>query len=260
MSYENVTVGREEGLGFVTINRPKALNALNSATLRELSAAFDEMAQASDVKVVILTGGGDRAFVAGADISEMVNYAPIDAEGFAALGQSVMFKIERLPKPVIAAMHGFALGGGCELAMACDIRIATDKLKIGQPEVKLGVLPGFGGTQRLARIVGPGKAKEIIFSGDVYDATEALRIGLVDRVVPFEKLMEEARKLARTIASRGEVAVRLSKDAINAGMDVDIESGCMLERKAFGMCFASQDRVEGMKAFLEKREPKFSGR
>jgi enoyl-CoA hydratase len=260
MSYENVTVGREEGLGFVTINRPKALNALNSATLKELSAAFDEMAQAPDVKVVILAGGGDRAFVAGADISEMVNYAPIDAEGFAALGQSVMFKIERLPKPVIAAMHGFALGGGCELAMACDIRIATDKLKIGQPEVKLGVLPGFGGTQRLARIVGPGKAKEIIFSGDVYDATEALRIGLVDRVVPFEKLMEETRKLARTIASRGEVAVRLSKDAINAGMDVDIESGCMLERKAFGMCFASQDRLEGMKAFLEKREPKFSGR
>jgi len=260
MSYENVTVGREEGLGFVTINRPKALNALNSATLKELSAAFDEMAQAPDVKVVILAGGGDRAFVAGADISEMVNYAPIDAEGFAALGQSVMFKIERLPKPVIAAMHGFALGGGCELAMACDIRIATDKLKIGQPEVKLGVLPGFGGTQRLARIVGPGKAKEIIFSGDVYDATEALRIGLVDRVVPFEKLMEETRKLARTIASRGEVAVRLSKDAINAGMDVDIKSGCMLERKAFGMCFASQDRLEGMKAFLEKREPKFSGR
>ena len=260
MSYENVTVGREEGLGFVTINRPKALNALNSATLKELSAAFDEMAQAPDVKVVILAGGGDRAFVAGADISEMVNYAPIDAEGFVALGQSVMFKIERLPKPVIAAMHGFALGVGCELAMACDIRIATDKLKIGQPEVKLGVLPGFGGTQRLARIVGPGKAKEIIFSGDVYDATEALRIGLVDRVVPFEKLMEETRKLARTIASRGEVAVRLSKDAINAGMDVDIESGCMLERKAFGMCFASQDRLEGMKAFLEKREPKFSGR
>jgi len=260
MSYENVTVAKEDGLGIVTINRPKALNALNSATLKELSLAFDEMAQAADVKVVILTGGGDRAFVAGADISEMVNYAPLEAEAFAALGQGVMFRIEKLPKPVIAAMHGFALGGGCELAMACDIRIASDKLKIGQPEVKLGVLPGFGGTQRLARLVGPGKAKEIIFSGDVYDAAEALRIGLVDRVVPFEKLVEETKKLAKTIASRGEVAVRLSKDAINSGMDVDIESGCMLERKAFGMCFASQDRVEGMKAFLEKREPKFTGK
>jgi enoyl-CoA hydratase len=260
MSYENVTVSKEEGLGTVTINRPKALNALNSATLKELAAAFDEMAQAADIKVVILTGGGDRAFVAGADISEMVNYTPTEAEAFAALGQGVMFRIEKLPKPVIAAMHGFALGGGCEIAMACDIRIATDKLKIGQPEVKLGVLPGFGGTQRLSRIVGPGKAKEIIFSGDVYDSVEALRIGLVDRVVPFEKLMEETKKLARTIASRGEVAVRLAKDAINAGMDVDIGSGCMLERKAFGMCFASQDRVEGMKAFLEKREPKFTGK
>ena len=260
MSYENVTVAKEDGLGIVTINRPKALNALNSATLKELSMAFDEMAQATDVQAVILTGGGDRAFVAGADISEMVNYTPPEAEAFAALGQGVMFKIERLPKPVIAAMHGFTFGGGCEIAMACDIRIATDKLKIGQPEVKLGVLPGFGGTQRLARIVGPGKAKEIIFSGDVYDATEALRTGLVDRVVPFEKLMEETKKLAKTIASRGEIAVRLSKDAINAGMDVDIESGCMRERKAFGMCFASQDRIEGMKAFLEKREPKFTGK
>ena len=260
MAYENVLVTNEEGTATVTVNRPKALNALNSATLRELSLAFDEIARSADVKVVILTGGGDRAFVAGADISEMVNYSPLEAESFAALGQKVMFSIERLPKPVIAAMHGFALGGGCELAMACDIRIASDKLKIGQPEVKLGVLPGFGGTQRLARIVGPGKAKEIIFSGDVYDSTEALRIGLVDRVVPFEKLMEETKKLAKTIASRSEVAVRLSKDAINAGMDVDIESGCMLERKAFGMCFASQDRSEGMKAFLEKREPRFSGK
>ncbi|MBM4248451.1 MAG: crotonase [Euryarchaeota archaeon] len=260
MAYENVSVSKEEGIGIVTVNRPKALNALNAATLRELSAAFDEMAQAADVRAVVLTGGGDRAFVAGADISEMVGYAPMDAELFAALGQGVMFKIERLPKPVIAAVHGFALGGGCELAMACDIRIASDKLRIGQPEVKLGIPPGFGGTQRLARIVGPGKAKEMIFSGDMYDAAEALRIGLVDRVVPFEKLMEEAKKLARTIASRGEVAVRLSKDAINAGMDVDIESGCMLERKAFGMCFASRDRLEGMKAFLEKREPRFSGK
>jgi enoyl-CoA hydratase len=260
MSYENVTVAKEEGLGIVTINRPKALNALNSATLKELLSAFDEMAQAADVKVVILTGGGDRAFVAGADISEMVNYNPLEAEAFAALGQRLMFRIERLPKPVIAAMHGFTLGGGCEIAMACDIRLASDKLKIGQPEVKLGVLPGFGGTQRLARIVGPGKAKEIIFSGDVYDANEALRTGLVDRVVPFEKLMEETKKLAKTIASRGEVAVRLAKDAINAGMDVDIGTGCMLERKAFSLCFASQDRLEGMKAFLEKREPKFTGK
>jgi enoyl-CoA hydratase len=260
MPYENLIVAKEEGIATVSVNRPRALNALNSTTLRELAAAFDELERDRDVKVVIITGAGEKAFVAGADISEMADYSPLEAEGFAALGQRVMFKIERLPKPVIAALHGFALGGGCELAMACDIRVASDKLKIGQPEVKLGVLPGFGGTQRLARLVGPSKAKEIIFSGDVYDAAEALRIGLVDRVVPFEKLMEEAKKLAKTIASRGEVAVRLSKDAINAGMDVDIGSGCMLERKAFGMCFASQDRAEGMKAFLEKREPKFTGK
>ena len=260
MQYENILVTKEENIGLLSINRPKALNALNTATLKELNAAFDEMAVASDVKVVILTGGGDKAFVAGADISEMSGYGPLAAECFAELGQGLMLKIERMPKPVIAALNGFALGGGCELAMACDIRLASDRLKIGQPEVKLGVLPGFGGTQRLTRIVGPGKAKEIIFSGDIYDAQEALRIGLVDRVFPADKLMEEAKKLARTIASRGQVAVRLAKDCINRSLDLDLSAGNELERKAFALCFSTEDRTEGMKAFLEKREPKFSGK
>ena len=260
MNYENIVIVKEEGIATVSINRPKALNALNSATLRELSAALDELLAAADVKVLIITGAGDRSFVAGADISEMAGYNTMQGECFAELGQGVMFKLERFPKPVIAAINGFALGGGCEIAMACDIRYASDKLKVGQPEVKLGVLPGFGGTQRLTRIVGPGKAKEIIFSGDVYDAAEALRIGLVDRVFPPEKLMEETKKLARTIASRGQVAVRMAKDCINAAQDVSMLDGCMLERKAFAMTFSTEDRAEGMKAFLEKREPRFSGK
>jgi enoyl-CoA hydratase len=260
MSYENVVVAKEEGIGVISVNRPKALNALNSATLKELSAALDEVLAAADVKVLIITGAGDRSFVAGADISEMAGYNTLQGECFAELGQGVMFKVEKCPKPVIAAINGFALGGGCELAMACDIRLASDKLKIGQPEVKLGVLPGFGGTQRLARIVGPGKAKEIIFSGDTYDAAEALRIGLVDRVFLADKLMEEAKKLAKTIASRGQIAVRMAKDCINASMDVSMADGCMLERKAFALSFSTEDRTEGMKAFLEKREPKFTGK
>lgn len=260
MSYENITIAKEEGIATLSINRPKALNALNSATLKELSAALEEMERDTEVKALIITGAGDRAFVAGADIGEMVNYGGLEGESFAYLGQRVMLVVERFPKPVIAAINGFALGGGCELAMACDIRIASDRLKIGQPEVKLGILPGFGGTQRLTRLVGPGKAKEIIFSAEVYDAAEALRIGLVDKVIPADKLMEEARKLAKTIASRGQIAVRLAKDSINHSMDVDMETGCAFERKSFGLCFTTQDRLEGMKAFLEKRDPKFTGK
>jgi enoyl-CoA hydratase len=260
MNYENLAIVKEDGIATLSINRPRALNALNSATLKELSAALDELIVAADVSVLIITGAGDRSFVAGADISEMANYSTLQGECFAELGQGVMFKLEKFPKPVIAAINGFALGGGCELAMSCDIRLASDKLKIGQPEVKLGVLPGFGGTQRLTRIVGPGKAKEMIFSGDTYDAVEALRIGLVDRVYPAEKLMEEAKKLAKTIASRGQVAVRMAKDCINASPDLGIVDGCMLERKAFALSFSTEDRTEGMKAFLEKREPKFSGK
>jgi enoyl-CoA hydratase len=260
MGYENVILAKEENLAILTINRPKALNALNSATLKEIAAAFDELEKDGAVKVVIVTGGGEKSFVAGADISEMVNYNALEGEAFANLGQSTMFKIQRFPKPVIAAVNGFALGGGCELAMSCDIRIGSDRLKVGQPEVKLGVLPGFGGTQRLARLVGAGKAKEIILSGDIYDANEALRIGLVDRVVPADKLMEETRKLAKTIASRGEVAVRLSKECIDRGLDVDLETGCSLEKKAFAVCMATADKAEGMKAFLEKRDPKFTGK
>ncbi|MEM4728890.1 MAG: enoyl-CoA hydratase-related protein [Thermoplasmata archaeon] len=260
MVYENIVVSKEDGIGILTINRPKSLNALNTATLRELAAALEELERDEGVRVIIITGAGDRAFVAGADISEMSGFGPMEAEAFASLGQQVMMKIQRWPKPVIAAINGFALGGGCELALACDIRIASEKARFGQPEVKLGVPPGFGGTQRLARLIGPGKAKEWILSGDMYDAAEALRIGLVERVVPPDRLMEEARKLAATIASRGQIAVKLAKLCIDRGLDMDLESGCALEKQSFSLCFSTQDRVEGMKAFLEKREPKFIGR
>ncbi|MEM2869244.1 MAG: enoyl-CoA hydratase-related protein [Thermoplasmata archaeon] len=260
MVYENIVVSKEDGIGILTINRPKSLNALNTATLRELAAALEELERDEGVRVIIITGAGDRAFVAGADISEMSGFGPMEAEAFASLGQQVMMKIQRWPKPVIAAINGFALGGGCELALACDIRIASEKARFGQPEVKLGVPPGFGGTQRLARLIGPGKAKEWILSGDMYDAAEALRIGLVERVVSPDRLMEEARKLAATIASRGQIAVKLAKLCIDRGLDMDLESGCALEKQSFSLCFSTQDRVEGMKAFLEKREPKFIGR
>ncbi len=260
MPYENIIVSKEDGIGFVTINRPRALNALNTATLREMEAALGELERAEDVRVIIVTGAGDRAFVAGADISEMAGFGPLEAEAFAALGQEVMMKIQRWPKPVIAAINGFALGGGCELALACDIRIASESARFGQPEVKLGVPPGFGGTQRLARLIGPGRAREWILSGEMYDAAEALRVGLVERVVPPDKLMEEAKKLARAIASRGPIAVKLAKLCIDRGLDTDLESGCALERQSFTICFSTSDRTEGMRAFLEKREPRFSGR
>ena len=260
MQYENIIVSREDGVGVLTINRPKALNALNTATLRELASALEELERDEGVKVIIVTGAGERAFVAGADISEMVNFGPMEAEAFASLGQQVMMRIQRWPKPVIAAINGFALGGGCELAIACDIRIASEKARFGQPEVKLGVPPGFGGTQRLARIIGPGKAKEWILSGEMYDVQEALRVGLVEKVVPAERLMDEARALARTIASRGQVAVKLAKMCIDRGLDMDLESGCALEKQSFSLCFSTADRSEGMRAFLEKREPRFTGR
>jgi enoyl-CoA hydratase len=259
MSYENVTVAKEESLGIVTINRPKALNALNSATLKELLSAFDEMAQAADVKVVILTGGGDRAFVAGADISEMVNYAPLEAEAFAALGQRLMFKIERLPKPVIAAMHGFALGGGCELAMACDIRIASESARFGQPEINLGIIPGGGGTQRLPRLVGLGTAFRLIYTGEMVDAVEALRIGLVDEVVSADELRSRTLALAATIATKSPVALQLAKEAIRSSVRAPLDEGLRHEQSLFAVAFATKDKSEGVAAFLEKRQARFTG-
>ncbi len=258
MAYENLTLSAENGIGTVTINRPKVLNALNTATLKELKAAALEMDADPQVKVVILTGA-ERAFAAGADIAEMMPMTAVRGAEYGRLGQDAFSAFENLSKPVIAAVNGFALGGGCELAMACDIRMASEKAKFGQPEVKLGVTPGFGGTQRLPRLVGRAKAKELIFTGDMIDAAEAHRIGLVNSVHKPEELMDAARKLAAQIAANGAIAVSLCKRAVNRGIEVDLSSGCAIEAEIFGLCFSTEDQKEGMKAFIEKRPANFRG-
>ncbi|MEN6413853.1 MAG: short-chain-enoyl-CoA hydratase [Veillonellales bacterium] len=258
--YSNLLFNEEAGVAVITINRPKALNALNSAVLDDLNQAFDEVAANDAVKVVILTGSGEKAFVAGADITQMKDMNVIEGKIFAEKGQSTFLKIEQCTKPVIAAVHGFALGGGCELAMACDIRIASETAKFGQPEVGLGIVPGFGGTQRLARLVGRGMAKLLIYTADMVDAQEALRIGLVQRVVAPENLLEEAKGIAKRILKKSSSAVYLAKDAINRGMEMDIPNAMQYEAYIFGTCFASEDQKEGMTAFVEKRKPLFSGR
>ncbi|MDF2635139.1 MAG: 3-hydroxybutyryl-CoA dehydratase [Pelosinus sp.] len=259
--YANVLLEVDsDGIGTVVINRPKALNALNAATVYELDKLFDELATNSDVKVVIITGSGEKSFVAGADIVEMKDMTAIEGRQWGQLAQRVFSKIEDLPKPVIAAVNGYALGGGCELAMACDIRIASEKAKFGQPEVSLGIPPGFGGTQRLARLVGKGRAKELLFTGDMIDAAEAYRIGLANQVVTPEELMDKAKAMAHKIISRATVAVQVCKSAINRGLDVDLNSGIAYEAEVFGLCFATQDQKEGMAAFIEKRKANFIGK
>lgn len=254
---KNVTLEKDGNLAIVTINRPKALNALNSDTLRELDLAISNIEQDINVYCVILTGAGEKSFVAGADIAEMKDLDAKGGEEFGLLGNRVFRRIENLDKPVIAAISGFALGGGCELAMACDIRIASEKAKFAQPEAGLGITPGFGGTQRLPRIVGLGKAKEMIYTCAMIKADEALRIGLVNKVVPLENLMEEARKMASVICANAPIAVKYCKDAINRGMQVDIDKAIEIEANDFGKCFDSEDQVEGMTAFLERREKNF---
>ncbi|WP_425059883.1 Short-chain-enoyl-CoA hydratase [Sporomusa carbonis] len=258
--YSNLLFENDNGIGIITINRPQALNALNAATLRELGVLSDILACDDEVKVVIITGAGDKSFVAGADINEMFPLAAMEGRAFGKVGQLVFSKIENLPQPVIAAVNGFALGGGCELALACDIRIAAEKAKFAQPEVSLGISPGFGGTQRLPRLIGKGRAKELIFTGDMIDAAEAYRIGLVNKVVPSEELLDAAKEMARRIMSRAPLAVQLSKAAINKGVDLDLESGVAYEAEVFGLCFATNDQKEGMTAFLKKRKPIFTGK
>ncbi|NNG66485.1 short-chain-enoyl-CoA hydratase [Caldanaerobacter subterraneus] len=260
MEYKNIDVKKEEGIATITISRPKALNALNTETLEELENVLEVLQNDDGVKVIVITGAGEKAFVAGADISEMKDMSVFEAKKFAELGQKVFRKIELMKKPVIAAVNGYALGGGCELALACDIRIASRNAKFGQPEVGLGIIPGFGGTQRLPRIVGVSKAKELIYTGDMIDAEEALRIGLISKVVEQDKLLEEAYGIAKKIMSKGLVAVSLAKEAINKSLEVDIDSGMEYEANAFALCFGTQDQKEGMAAFLEKRAPKFEGR
>ncbi|TCO67647.1 short-chain-enoyl-CoA hydratase [Caldanaerobacter subterraneus] len=260
MEYKNIEVKIEKGIATITISRPKALNALNTETLEELENVLEVLQNDDGVKVIVITGAGEKAFVAGADISEMKDMSVFEAKKFAELGQKVFRKIELMKKPVIAAVNGYALGGGCELALACDIRIASRNAKFGQPEVGLGIIPGFGGTQRLPRIVGVSKAKEFIYTGDMIDAEEALRIGLISKVVEQDKILEEAYGIAKKIMSKGLVAVSLAKEAINKSLEVDIDSGMEYEANAFALCFGTQDQKEGMAAFLEKRAPKFEGR
>lgn len=256
MELKNVILEKENHLAIVTINRPKALNALNSETLKDLNTVIDDLENDSNIYAVIVTGSGEKSFVAGADIAEMKDLNEEQGKEFGTLGNKVFRRLENLNKPVIAAISGFALGGGCELAMSCDIRIASEKARFAQPEAGLGITPGFGGTQRLARIVGLGKAKEMIYTCAMVKADEALRIGLVNKVVPLENLMEEAKKMAATIIANAPVAVRLCKDAINRGMQVDIDQAIAIEAEDFGKCFATEDQKEGMTAFLEKRAEK----
>ena len=250
----NLLMEVENELAVVTINRPKALNALNKETLTELDQCFGEIEKRKDIKVVILTGAGEKAFVAGADISEMINATATEAQAISLLACGAFSKLENMPQVSIAAVNGFALGGGCEIAMACDIRVASDNAKFGQPEVNLGIMPGFGGTQRLPRLVGKGRAKELIFTADMIDAQEAYRIGLANKVVPQAELLDYCKKMAAKIISKGSYAITLSKKAINCGLDMDLSNGLLLEAGLFGITFATADKKEGMSAFLEKRQ------
>lgn len=253
----NVIFEVQDGIAKVVINRPKALNALNTQTIEELDQVISEIEDRKDVKVVIITGSGERAFVAGADIKEMQNLNALEGRKLARKAQKVFSKIEHMPQVVIAAVNGYALGGGCELSMACDIRIASENARFGQPEVNLGILPGFAGTQRLPRLVGKGIAKELIFTTDMIDAIEAHRIGLANKVVPADQLMDSCLEMAKKIMSKGMFGVSLAKAAINDGMNMDTESAYKYEADMFGLCFATEDQKEGMAAFLEKRSATF---
>lgn len=244
----------------VTVNRPEKLNALNDQVIRELTAAFEGFRDDASVGAVILTGAGEKAFIAGADISDLAACDARAARENAGRGQRLTRAVEGLGKPVIAALNGFALGGGCELAMACTLRIAAETAKIGQPEVKLGIICGYGGSQRLPRLVGKGRALELLLTGEPIDAVEAHRIGLVNRVVKKESLLDEARALAAKILAAGPLAVRHTLEAVGRGLDVSLEEGLRLEADLFGLCFATEDMKEGTSAFLEKRAPRFKGK
>lgn len=254
---ENVILKEENGIAEVTINRPKALNALNSETLKELGSVIDDISVNDNIKAVIITGSGEKSFVAGADIAQMSKLNSIEATKFSRLAQNVFSQIEDLPKLVIAAVNGFALGGGCELAMSCDIRFASKKAKFGQPEVNLGILPSFGGTQRLPRLVGKGIAKELIFSADMISSDEAYRIGLVNKIYEPDELLSKSKEFAQKVMNKSPWGVKLAKASINNGLDVDLEAGLKYEANSFGLCFSTEDQKEGMKAFLEKRKANF---
>jgi enoyl-CoA hydratase/carnithine racemase len=256
----NVLYEKQNGVAYVTLNRPKVLNALNTPTWKDLREAFEDARDDPAVRGVILTGAGDKAFIAGADISELAHATSVEAEKSSSFGQAVLNLIENLGKPVIAAVNGFALGGGCETAMACTIRVASETAKFGQPEVKLGLLPGGGGTQRLPRLVGKGRALQLILTGEMISAQEAYRIGLVNEVVPAANLIPRAEAILKLIAANAPIAVKYALDAANKGMEASQSEGQSLEASYFGLCAGTEDKAEGTKAFLEKRAPQFHGR
>jgi enoyl-CoA hydratase len=259
MNYENIQLEKNGMVAVVTLNRPKVLNALNAATFSELDAALDQLAADAEVRVVLLTGAGERAFAAGADIRELAAVGAAEGKAFSLRGQAVFRKLDTLSKPVIACVRGFALGGGCELAMACTLRIAADDAQFGQPEVKLGVLPGYGGSQRLPRLVGRGAALKLLLTGKIIDAAEALRIGLVDEVVPAEELMGRARALAAEIAAQSPLAITETLKAVDEGLDLPLDLALLREAERFGHLCDTADKAEGTRAFLEKRSPVWKG-
>lgn len=256
MDYKNIILNKQDGIAYLILNKPNVLNALCREVLTELDNAIDDVQTDKSVNILIITGNG-KAFAAGADISEMQNMTPDEARNFSRYGQKIFRKIELLEKPVIAAVNGFALGGGCELAMSCDIRFASDKAKFGQPEINLGVIPGFAGTQRLARIAGMAKAKELLFTGNMFDAYEAEKIGLVNKVIASEELLSETQKFAEIILSKPINAIKHIKAAVNRGYETDMETGTVIENNLFSLCFTSPNQKEGMTAFLEKRKAEF---
>jgi len=261
MSEDSIIFQKEDGIGIITINRPKALNALNLETMKKFAQILDQVQDDPEVKVLLITGAGEKAFIAGADISEMSKMSPKQAKEFSALGQSISRKLETIPKPVIAVVNGFALGGGTEFAISCDYILASENAVFGQPEVNLGIFPGFGGTQRLVKILGKLRAKELSFFGERVPAKRALEIGLVNEVVEPARLMERAKELAhKLIKEKGLVAIGYAKQAIEYGSDLPLENGLMLEQTLFGICFDTLDQKEGMSAFLEKRKPNFQGK
>ncbi len=257
MAYQDINSPLQEGIATITFNRPKALNALSIGLLQEFAKALDEVAGDEAVRTLILTGAGEKAFVAGADITELATFDALQAKGFSQAGHDIIGRLQRLPIPVIAAVNGYALGGGSEIALACDFIYASENAMFGLPEITLGLIPGFGGTQRLPRLIGKNRAKEMIFTGRMITAAEAERIGLVNKVCAAESLMEEVLKTARSMAAKGRVALRAAKQAINGGTETDLITGCSLEIDAFALCMASADAAEGTRAFLEKRKPVF---
>ena len=260
MAYKNILFEIKDKIATITVNRPEALNALNWQTMQEIQAAFSSAKEGMEIGGVIITGAGEKSFVAGADIKELAIKDPVDAKEFSLASQEILHFIEHFPKPVIAVVNGFCLGGGCELAMACHMRVASENAKFGQPEVNLGLIPGNGGTQRLPRLIGKGRALELVLTGNMIDAQEAYRIGLVNKVTPPQELMASAEKILKTIMSKGPVAVKLGLEAVNHGLELTLDEGVQLESNLFGLCFSTEDMKEGTQAFIEKRKAEFKGK